>query len=175
MKKIHMFVFFAFLFFIVPAYAQEDARNIGGYGKTLWGMTEEQVLKTEAPRVEKLATPKKYKSGTGTLYIPELNIANSRFDAVFIFDEANKKLVEVILASYEEKNAGVNSLTFSSIEKLLTEKYGPPTFKNAGKKISWKLTKTIIELEHLNIPRIVSKITISYEPSTASKDASSNL
>ena len=36
------------------AQAADDPKNMGGYGKTVWGMTPDEVLSVEAPRAEKL-------------------------------------------------------------------------------------------------------------------------
>lgn len=109
--------------------AIDDAMNIAGYGKTIWGMTPDEVVNAEAPRAEKLEKPEKYTIGLGIVKIKEIQIEGTKFSVTFVFDESEKKLQQVILTSAEKKNEKINARSFSSVEKLLTMKYGPPTFK----------------------------------------------
>lgn len=157
------------------AHADDDPRNIAGYDKTIWGMSVDEVLAAESPRVEKLEKPEIFKTGISPIIINEIQIGVSKFRVLFIFNEKEQKLMQVNLAGYEQNNPGINSMAFSSIEKLLSEKYGAPTFKQEGKNVSWKLPKTVIDLTHLNIPGIVSQVTISYKPAAASGAASQDL
>lgn len=155
--------------------ATDDPKNIAGYGKTIWGMTPDEVVNAETPRAEKLEKPEKFKTGLGIVTIKEIQIGVTKFSAIFIFDESGIKLRQVNLTSAEKKNPGVNALSFSSVEKLLTEKYGPPTFKEGTRVISWKFPKTSIDLTHLNIPGIISQVTVSYKPTTTSGEAARDL
>lgn len=155
--------------------AADDPKSIAGYGKTTWGMTPDEVLNAETPRAEKLEKPEKFKTGLGIVTIKEIQIGVTKFSAIFIFDESGQKLQQVNLASAEKRNLGVNTLSFSSVEKLLTEKYGAPTYKEGTRVVSWKFPKTSIDLTHLNIPGIVSQVTVSYKPSTASGNAARDL
>jgi len=148
--------------------AADDPKSIAGYGKTAWGMTPDQVLSAEAPRAERLEKPLKFKTGLGIIIIKEVQIGAAKFSAIFIFDESGQKLRQVNLTSFEKKNAGMSALSFSSIEKFLTEKYGAPIYKEESRVASWKLPKTSIDLRHSNIPGILTQVTVSYRPSTAS-------
>jgi hypothetical protein len=147
--------------------AADDPKNIAGYGKTAWGMTPDQVLNAEAPRAERLEKPLKFKTGLGIIIIKEVQIGVAKFSAIFIFDESGQKLRQVNLTSFEKKNAGISALSFSSIEKSLTEKYGAPIYKEEGRVASWKMPKTSIDLRHSNFPGVVTQVTISYRPSAA--------
>lgn len=138
-------------------------------------MTPDEVINAEAPRAEKLEPSEKFKTGLGLASIKDIQIGVTKFNATFIFDESGKKLQQTNLTSTEKKNPGVNSLSFSFIEKLLTEKYGHPTFKEEARIISWKLPKTSIDLTHINIPGIISQLTISYKPVTTSGEAARDL
>jgi len=155
--------------------AADDPRNIAGYGKTIWGMTPNEVLNAESPRAEKLDKPEKFKTGLGIVAINEIQIESTEFRAIFIFDESGQRLVQVNLTSTEKKNPLINARSFSSVEKLLTEKYGPPTYKEATRVVSWKLPRTSIELSHINIPGILSQVTVSYKPSAASEKKAGDL
>jgi len=148
--------------------AADDPKNIAGYGNTAWGMTPDQVLNAEGPRAERLEKPLKFKTGLGIIIIKEVQVGVAEFSAIFIFDESGQKLRQVNLTSFEKKNAGMSALSFSSIEKSLTEKYGAPIYKEESRVASWKLPKTSIDLRHSNIPGILTQVTVSYRPSTAS-------
>jgi hypothetical protein len=148
--------------------AADDPKDIAGYGKTAWGMTPDQVLNAEAPRAKRLEKPLNFKAGLGIIIIKEVQIGVAKFSAIFIFDEPGQKLRQVNLTSFEKKNAGMSALSFSSIEKSLTEQYGSPIYKEEGRVASWKLSKTSIDLRHSNFPGVVTQVTVSYRPSTAS-------
>jgi hypothetical protein len=147
--------------------AADDPKNITCYGKTAWGMTPDQVLNAEAPRAERLEKPVKFKTGLGIITIKEVQIGVAKFSAIFIFDESEQKLRQVNLMSFQKKNAEVSALSFSSIEKFLTEKYGAPIYKEESRVASWKLPKTSIDLRYSNFPGVLTQVTVSYRPSTA--------
>ena len=78
---------------------------------------------------------------------------------------------QVNLTSFEKINPWVNASSFSSVEKLLTEKYGAPTYKKEKRVVYWKLSKTSVELTHLNppdivVPGVLSQVAVNYKPST---------
>ena len=154
--------------------AADDPKNIAGYGKTTWGMTPDEVLNAETSRAEKLENPEKFKTGLGIVKIQEIQIEVTKFSAIFIFDESGQKLQQVNLTSAEKKHPELNAFSFLSVEKLLTEKYGPPTYKEGTRVVSWKLPKTSINLTHLNITGL-SQLTVSYKPTTSSGNAARDL
>ena len=149
--------------------------DLGGYGKTAWGMTEEEVLRAEAPRVERLEKPGEIAGGTATLGIKELQTHAGKFRADFIFGDSNRRLIQVNLTSLEEKDRRANSAAVSVLEKLLTEKYGAPKIENLpSKHASWELTKTVIQLVHLDLQPVASLVVICYKSPTAASGASKN-
>lgn len=155
--------------------AAEDSNNLLGYGKTSWGMTPVDVVKAESPRAEILEKPEEFKAGIGLATIKEIQIGTQKFSVTFIFDALDVHLQQVNLTSAEKKNSGINGLSFSSLEKLLTEKYGSPTFKEESRVISWKLQKTTINLSHLDIPGVISQVTVTYKPTEATDSAARDL
>jgi hypothetical protein len=155
--------------------AVDDPRDIAGYGKTTWGMTPNEVINAEGPRAEKLDKPERFNTGLGIVTINEIQIEVTKFRAIFIFYESGQRLEQVNLTSMEKKNPGINASSFSAVEKLLTEKYGPPTYKEATRVVSWKLKKTIIELKHTNIPGILSQVMVIYKSSAASEKKAGDL
>ena len=158
--------------------ADDDPRNIAGYGKTVWGMTEDEVLQAEAPLAQKLDPPVKTAGGgIRAVTISDIKVGSKAgFSAQFIFDSKDRKLTQVTLESPKLSSSRESRDTFSDIEKLLTEKYGSPTYKQEGKNVSWKLTKRTIELMNVNIPQAGwVQVYVMYKPVGASADASKNL
>lgn len=174
MKRKIFAIVLVFLFHAGIAVATDDPKNIAGYGKTTWGMNPDEVVNAETPRAVKLEKPEKFKNGLGIVTIKEIQIGVTKLVVKFLFDES-RQLHQVNLVSKEKKNLGVNALSFSSLEKLLTEKYGSPTYKDGTRVVSWKLPKTTINLSHLNIPGLISQVTVSYKPTTASGNAAKDL
>ncbi len=145
-----------------PLKADGDAKDIAGYDKTMWGMTEEEVLAAEAPLAERLEKPSTMVNGDiVTIVIRGIEIAGIQFSGYFIFDPQDRKLIAVGLQSAMEMGASVGS-----IEKYLTEKYGQPANKKEGENLLWELPKTTIELVTVDLKLPITKpvrmILISY-------------
>ena len=132
------------------------------YGKAIWGMSEQEVLAVEEGRIGKLKKPRKYKGSTGMLRIENLEIAHKNCYAEFLFDNSTKKLRQVNI-KFPKKADNTASL-FSSLEELLSQKYGAPIFKSKNHTVSWLNRGTKITLKFLYISGIVSDITVAYEP-----------
>jgi hypothetical protein len=179
-KLTFCFLQVALILFVSSLLLADEPRNIAGYDKTVWGMSEDEVLNAESPQAERLDKPVKTANGDiGSITIKEIEIASTKFRVLFIFDYESRKLRQVTLESVKDISP---ARTFSSIEKLLTEKYGPPTYKQEdkykqeNKNVSWKLTKTVIELLYVNIPLANwTQVFVIYKPVGASADASKNL
>jgi hypothetical protein len=160
-------------FFVRAILAADDPRNIAGYDRTVWGMSEDEVLNAESPLAEKLDKPVKTAAGDiRSITIKEIKIASTEFRVMFIFDSKNRKLKQVTLEGLSDISP---ARTFSSIEKLLTEKYGAATYRQEGRNVSWKLPKTLIQLVFVNIPSVWTQVFVTYQPAEASADASKNL
>lgn len=180
MKTICVALQFALILFVPPSLAaDEDPRNITGYDKTRWGMSEDEVLTAEAPRAEKLEKPSTMVNGDlVTIVIKGVETEGIQFTAYFIFDSQNRKLVNVSLQSGADIGTDVGS-TLARIERVLTEKYGQPDEKN-GESLLWKLPKTTIELlgVELNLPILsanpVRMILISYRAARLAADELKN-
>jgi len=157
------------------ALAIDDPINIAGFGKTKWGMSPEQVLKAETPRAKKIDPPEEFKGGIGLIAIDEIEIGILKLKVTFIFDESGKELKQANLTSYEKGDPVINAKDFNSLEKLLTEKYGNPTYKRESRLISWKLKTTTIELTHFYIPNLMTNLVVIYRPTTSSIDAARDL
>jgi len=113
--------------------AADGSGNIAGYGNTVWGITEEEVLKAE-PRAKKVDKPTTNEaSDIISITIDRIEIELTEFQVWFKFDSKHRKLKQVILQSVNDLSPAA---TFATVEKLLTQKYGAPTYKQAGKNVS---------------------------------------
>jgi hypothetical protein len=150
--------------------------DLDGYGKTAWGMTEDEVLGVETPRVERRERPGILVGGsTATLRIKDLRTQAGRFSADFIFEDSNGRLTQVNLTSLGENDACASSQAFSVLKKLLTEKYGTPKLENDLSEVaSWRLGKTIIELANLESDRVSSLVVVCYKSTKVGNVASGN-
>jgi hypothetical protein len=149
--------------------------DVVGYGKTTWGMTAEEVYKVESPRIIRLDSPIKFTKSNAPLVIKNIEIASQEFEAIFLFNDSDNSFKQVNLTSLERKNSGINSRTFNSLENLLTNKYGSPTYKDEGKVVTWKFPSTVIELQHMYIPGIITSVVVAYKPSSAGESATKDL
>jgi hypothetical protein len=150
-----------------------DPKNIAGYGKTTWGMTPEEVLNAEKPRAERIEEPGGFSDGIDKVTIKEVLIMGKKFSATFVF--FMDKLHRVRLQSEDNKaNDEISIQLFSSVEQLLTEKYGAPTYKGSP-DVSWRFPKTHIELSHTYFPGAYSMVTVQYRSSESRESSMSNL
>lgn len=180
MPKVIPVLLIALFSFIRGAHA--DSHSLNGYGKTTWGMTPEKVLAAESPRAKSITKPTSFRGGSaGLVTIPSLRISSVSFTAVFVFDAKNR-LKRVVLTSAQQRHHSVNMVDFTSLQQLLVEKYGPPTFKTdlpleaeGSHDVSWKLPKTMIRLSLLYIPRDVTTVTISYRPTALADEETKDL
>ncbi|MFW1863876.1 hypothetical protein ACG9XP_19050 [Acinetobacter baumannii] len=142
-----------------------------GYSNTQWGMNPEQVVKAEKGKAQ-IIKPKKYDSGLSKVQIEDLEIDKSKYTVNFIFDNSDQ-LIETIITSNEKESAGIINLQFSSLNKLLSQKYGKPQFSDE-KTVTWKTNSTTIELSRIAIASIsFAQVSVSYYPnSKATIDAS---
>ncbi|MCU4589090.1 hypothetical protein KTJ20_10040 [Acinetobacter ursingii] len=143
-----------------------------GYGNTYWGMDPNQVLEAEKGKAQ-LTQPEKYKIGWGKVIIENINIGTGVFTATFLFDEEDK-LIQTNLVSNEKRSNAIVTSYFDQLHKLLTQKYGEPTFK-AKDTISWKTQSTTIELSKTYIPNVLAQTSIRYIPNSKVKSDTSNL
>ena len=180
MKTISIALQLALLLFVrCSLAADDDPRQIAGYGKAVWGMSEDEVLAAEAPRAERLEKPSTMVNGDiVSIVLKGVETEGIQFSVYFIFDSQNRKLINVSLQSAADIGASVGN-TLARIEKLLTEKYGQPDEKN-GENLLWKLPKTTIELigVDLNLPIVstnpIRMLLISYRAAQLKADEFKN-
>lgn len=142
-----------------------------GYGNTQWGMTPDQVVAAENGKA-KIIKPNQYKIGYGKAQSDNIEISSGIYTVTFIFDNEDR-LIQANLTSNDKNNAGIAEIRYESLSKLLTQKYGEPSFKSSG-SVTWKTADTTIELSKIIIPRVLAQTSVRYMPnSKAESDASS--
>lgn len=140
----------------LPTFGQQ--KDVQGWREAKWGMTENEILeafKGEAVRLDKIE-----EWGQLNLYasigINNYDIDGNKYGVNFAMDKTTKKL-KMVQISLLDHTSGLVRTHFRDLEKLLTEKYGAPSFKNASDKIlneivvSWNFPSTIIEINYSNI------------------------
>ena len=153
-----------------PRAVATDQSNINGYDKTTWGMTPDQVLNAEAPEAKKVERPEEFGDLTSAIVIEGVELGTGKFDVHFYFD-SSLRLQEVVVRCLERNNVQADALTFSFLEKLFTEKYGSPTYREGGTRprVFWELPHTTIRLVHFTaFGGSVSRVNFSYMPSSRS-------
>lgn len=140
-------------------------KSLEGYGNTKWGMSPEQVVRAEGGKARALDKPIKYSGSEGLVKIDNTKIANRDFDITYLF--VNDHLVQVNVSAKGKSNILINRDVFNNLESLLTQKYGSPTYSDAGKSIAWRLGETTVNLSMLNIEGVISSLSVSYKPSSA--------
>jgi hypothetical protein len=151
---------------------QDDIR---GWGPTVWGMTETEILQLLQPEARPLKPPMEYRNPTrfATLCIPEKVIGGRSCAIHLLFDETSG-LNEVMIKPTDEKPFGY----FETFIDLLNQKYGPATIINKDEGVNiedravWLFPSTVVELTRTDATVLdLLFVTVRY-CSTASRDVS---
>jgi hypothetical protein len=143
-----------------------------GYGNTSWGMTPNEVIEAENGRA-KIIEPIRYKSNFGKVRIDNIKIGIDEFTVTFLFD-SNDQLVQTNLIKDNKNNPSSSKLTFDSLHRLLTQKYGEAKFKG-NNSVTWKTNDTTIELSLIIIPGVISQTSVRYVPNSKNDADTANL
>ena len=162
MKKILLICIITFAFNY--ASAQETKNNVVGWGKAVWGMNEEDLIKT-FPDAIKLEKPELVLHSDGTfvsIIIPNYKVGKQNFKVSFQMRPNTKTLSNILM---ELNDTPLNAI-FDSITNLLIEKYGEPKNKTESeynKVILWVYPKTKITLTRIVMKDLyLDKLRILY-------------
>ena len=190
MSQIFSLVLFIFLSQCSKNEESKFPKDVRGWGKAEWGMTEKEILeafKDEGVYIQKgESIDKSYE----TFYIDDFLVDNKHFSIVFIMDK-NRKLNEVVIgkafvqkisARPEEMRDYFYEDLFKRIEDNLIIKYGKPAHHKEDRKPDEKqdygITKGRIELEAVWVfPSTEIKLTYlaSFLPPTHSGVVNPNI
>lgn len=118
---------------IKPIVAQ-DSR--GGWSAAKWGMSPQEVAKafegkeTLIPSDDKWGNQGDSDFSVGKWEIKNFGIGREKFDVTFFFGPKGELLDKVSLTDLD--NSSAMDIAFGNLEKLLMEKYGPPTIRSGG-------------------------------------------
>lgn len=142
-------------------------KDVEGWSKAQWGMTEEQILEIFKGEVVRLDKVEFYENWYASIGINNLEIGGDKFYVHFLMNKKKKTLQQVNIIAKEEALQGIE-VVFEFLEQLLVEKYGKPSFKNEEEykgRVIWNFPTTVIELSYLVISEInFKKLTIIYHP-----------
>jgi hypothetical protein len=187
-KKVIIGGFVFFLLFSPLVLAQNN--DLLGWGKTYWGMTEDEVIKAIGEKAIKLQDHGIYQNGYSSIkiediFLPAPIMGAGCFDGFFIFNFKSKRLTSI---RFDDKYP--LQLHFDLLKKFLSEKYGPASFKDLKEipkshaigggymtiQLSWSFPSTVINLFHWfdsSNPNNPEKVVIIYRQ--RSSDADDNL
>jgi hypothetical protein len=158
-----------------------DKKDVLGWQETRWGMTQDELFKLFSDSIVKRSQRNFYlkPGGSSERYgyvdyvIPEMKVAGDVFEVSFVMDIKTYQLIEVDLSLKDyKKAASTQSIVFDKLEELLTQKYGPPTYKNesitsvVNRVRHWAFHTTTIKLDFHYMKGIDMTIFhLTYEPS----------
>lgn len=159
---------------IAIAEERPTTRDIAGWSKARWGMTDDEILQAFPGEATRLEKTQQYGAGrVADVGIEDTEIDTYHFTVDFLLDGNTHKLVEVLLR-LKEKNPGIAANAFDALEKALTEKYGKPAYRKERAKpglsgletenwASWHFPSTMIDLRFTHMPGVLSMMAVKYE------------
>ncbi len=148
-------------------------KDVEGWNKARWGMTEAQIESTFEGRVEKFPQSEKYEAWYVNLWIRSLDIGGNQYELLFQMDEKTRQLKGILISPKGEEGTFLRK--FKSLEQLLLGKYGSPSYKENvdhgfGPNFvrSWIFPTTTIRLYYYksNLSDI-ALLRLSYRPTKA--------
>jgi hypothetical protein len=144
----------------LPLQTLAQPKDVEGWNKARWGMTEEQILSTFEGQVERFTKTETYQEVYVNLWIRNLDIGGEQYEVRFHMDKKTNQLVKVVIKPKDKKGSIV---LFKSLEQMLMEKYGPPSYKDDSYNpekftCAWNFPTTTIELLYIELLYIDLKI-----------------
>lgn len=126
--------------------AQSVVADIPGYGKTVWGMSPDQVIAAESPRaIHQL---------DGQVLIADIRLSDRDFDAMLAFDQRAGQSLRRVTVVGRAKTESENLVVFSDVEAQLTSVYGSASHSRdlqdgvESTHAVWTLPSTRIDAVH---------------------------
>lgn len=95
----------------------------GGWDRARWGMTGDELQAVYDHRLKVLASPMQFGTAYAALALPDLNVAGSRFTALFQMDRATDRLGQVAV---ERRRHYATVALFRRIEAEMIGRHGQP-------------------------------------------------
>jgi hypothetical protein len=150
---------------IEHAAGSEIAKDIDGWSKAKWGMTEAEVWRAFQGEAIRFAEKRNYKDDYAMIGIPNYTIGRSRFKIMFMLDSKTNLLTGVNIQPFDQDLGalllgdrpmppvvnGSPEGIFDELKSLLTQKYGEPTSSETSRSNEhiavWRFPSTTVELE----------------------------
>lgn len=155
----------------------KENKDVLGWQNGWWRMSTIELTET-FPELKKLPKREVFQSNYAEYYLSEYQVGSDVYQVFFLMDGITNRLVEVLFKSKEYPPDRPFTITFETLESLLTQKYGSPRYKNddtkpgrlasAYKKRQWVFPTTTIELDYAFLQDIKSSVTIRYFPTEKS-------
>lgn len=147
MKKNIIIIFLSFIFFMV---ASAQPKDIPGFMKTKWGMTDEEILNAMKDEAVKLKSKKLFRTSYSNIGLKEVTIDSNKFIGYFLMNEDTKTLSQVNLnIVYQHLEDPFE--TYESLKRYLINEYGQPTKERSemrgashNKALLWIFPSTVI-------------------------------
>ena len=155
----------------------EIPKDVNGWSKAKWGMTEEQILQAFGGEVVREPSAKD-DSFFAPIAIPTTKIGQFQFTVRFRLDPGTHQLCEVALLPVEQMynytGSRVNAtpeVVFDELKELLTQKYGKPastgpvysgTVKVDDDSAIWRFPSAKIELTYIRPLTLGNLIALDY-------------
>ena len=176
-----------FAVILLPLKISARPKDVKGWNRARWGMTERDIETAFKGKVEQRRQPiiDKQEGIYVSQEINDLTFANTKFTVSFVMDDKTNQLREVVLTP---KGTHFRVL-FELLEKKLVTKYGPVTFRDKedvdlqrlGKdgygqdQISrvWRFPSTLITLEYwvygMGSGKVDDGVTLIYKENVKSR------
>jgi hypothetical protein len=148
-------VLFLLLFGAVGDGQAMIAKDVDGWTKAKWGMSEQEIRLTFAPDIRTVPY----------LGLDDVTLDSLHFSVRFWLDAKSNQLTGVRLTNID-KNLSTSS--FSALEKALVKEYGPPTQRANGARLItvWEFPSSIIVMHYGESPLIGHYLLINYNKTT---------
>lgn len=122
-----------------------DSKDIHGWDKAKWGMTEKQVVEAFGKRAEHHQRDK-YAKWYSTICVKGVAFGKKEYLADMLFDNNSGRLSGINLRAQDEKSLDVVA-EFKRLSILLNKQYGEPNEQSPTKMI-WIFPSTTVRLEY---------------------------
>jgi hypothetical protein len=148
-----------------------QTKDVTGWNKSYWGMTIteiDSVFKNQIITKEKNEFNESYSNRE----IQNLEISSDKYRVIFIMNKKTDKLIGVTITPMQKDAEGLK-WNFNSLDQMLVDKYGQPSFKYESpitdrniveSKYVWNFKSTIITLDYYEMKSVSYKsMFLAYE------------
>lgn len=178
----YLFALLLLVSIVGSAFSQDlKPKDLLGWQDTRWGMTDQELLalplpfETSPKRNHLLKPGGEERYAYSVRYLPNYELAGGKFKVEFFMDIKTDRLVSVYFSPSEHAdNVQIINLFFERLDASLTQKYGPPSYKNDAsvggalkRTRQWAFPTSLIEL-NFQAATYYNALGLEYKPSKGS-------